>query len=123
MGGVTAYHLRMLTENPWNGGGGFTWEQVGRMTLDQIFGRLCEMDILKYDVGKRVSVVRSLEAATSITPDADGMYKGRDQNGNLIKGRIQGRSKARMLMDAAKEKRDKEAAEKSQGKRRQRRRG
>lgn len=123
MGGVTAYHLRMLTENPWNGGGGFTWEQVGRMTLDQIFGRLCDMDILKHEIGKRISVVRSIEAASTIAAGADGLYKGRDKDGNQIKGRIQGRSKARMLMDAAKEKREKEAAEKAAGKRRRRRGG
>lgn len=47
LGGINAYHLRRLCESPWEGGGGYTPEQVGRMTPDQVWFRLCNLDILK----------------------------------------------------------------------------
>lgn len=47
LGPLTAYHLRMLCESPWEGGGGYTPEQVGRMTLDQVWFRLCNLKIFK----------------------------------------------------------------------------
>ena len=89
-------------ENPWEGGGGYTLEQVGRMTLDQIWSRLCKMDVLKRDVGGRTEKVSSLEAISSIKPDSHGFIRGRTADGTEIRGRIRGKSKARELMDKLK---------------------
>jgi hypothetical protein len=47
LGGITAYHLRLLCESPWEGGGGYMPEQVARMTPDQVWFRLCKLDVLK----------------------------------------------------------------------------
>jgi len=47
LGGLTAYHMRVLCESSWEGGGGYTPEQVGRMTLDQAWFRLCDVNVLK----------------------------------------------------------------------------
>jgi hypothetical protein len=56
--GINSYHLRMLCESGWNGGGGYTPEQVGDMTPDQIYFRLCEIDLLKRNKeGRRVRKV------------------------------------------------------------------
>jgi len=102
LGGLTTYHFRMLCENPWEGGGGYTPEQVGRMTLDQIWFRLCEMSILKEGEGKRVEQLSSL-AATSLA-DKDGLMKGKAKDGTPIHGKIRGKSKARELMEKAEQK-------------------
>ena len=102
LGGLTAWHLRVLTESPWDGGGGYTLEEVGRMSLDQIWSRLCKMDILKQDVGGRVEKVESLAAASIIETDNRGFVKGRASDGTEIRGKIRGRSKARELIERAK---------------------
>ena len=103
LGGLTAYHLRMLCESPWNGGGGYTAEQVGRMTLDQIWFRLCDLDILKNPVGERTQTRGSLVAASEIKPDKDGLVKGRTADNKPIKARIGGKSLARRLMEEEEE--------------------
>ena len=48
MFGITSWHVRMLTDNPWNGGGGYTYEQVAVMTPDQIYHRLCDEKAVSY---------------------------------------------------------------------------
>lgn len=96
LGGVTAYHLRILIDNPWSGGAGYTLEQVSRMTLDQIWSRLCEIDILKKDIGKRTQKMAGLEAAGQLC-DKDGNMRGRSAQGEEIKLRASGESKAAML--------------------------
>ena len=86
----------MLTENPWEGGGGHTIEEVGQMTLDQIWFRLCDKKLLEGNPERRVT--KTLPMA--VEPGKDGMIKGRDKHGNPILGRITGKSKARRLMEA-----------------------
>jgi len=108
LGGVTAYHLRMLCESEWNGGAGYAPEQVGRMTLDQICFRLCEASLLKRDLGERTDKMEPLAAAGMIKPDEDGMVKGRAADGTPIRGRIRGKSKARELMELEERKQRKE---------------
>lgn len=99
LGGLGTCHLRMLCENPWEGGGGYTPEQVGRMTLDQVWFRLCDRGMLKGGIGDRTEKTSSLEAASLV--DEDGMIKGRAADGTPIRGKIRGRSKARELMEKA----------------------
>lgn len=101
--GVTAYHLRILCENPWNGGGGYTLDQIGQMTLDQIWFRLCEMKLLKNKVGKRSDKMDRTTAISTLQPDEDGLIKGRSADGTPIRGRIRGKSLARQLMEEAEE--------------------
>ncbi len=56
--GITVYHLRMLCESGWNGGGGYTPSQVGEMSPDQIFFRLCDIEMLRRDKkGRRIRKV------------------------------------------------------------------
>lgn len=73
------------------------------MTLDQIWARLCDIDIFKKDVGNRTKKVQSLEAID--------ITKGRDKDGKPIKGRIAGISKARQLMKQKEERLRKEKEE------------
>ena len=98
LGGVSAIHLRMLMDNPWEGGGGFTPEQVGRFTIDQVWCRLCERDILKKDVGRRVQKMAGLNAASQIS-DEDGNLRARSAQGDEIKLKASGKSKAQMLRE------------------------
>ncbi len=97
---MNAYHLRILCDNPWEGGGGYTTEQVANMTLDQIWFRLCDKDLLSKPIGSRVESKPTLMAASEVQPDEDGMVKGRAADGTAIKARIGGKSVARQLMEA-----------------------
>ena len=98
LGGITAYHIRMLCENTFNGGGGYTPEQVGQMTLDQIWSRLCDLNLLKEI---RTETTSPLKATPKME---DGYVIGRDKDGGLIRGKIRGKSKARELMEKAEQK-------------------
>lgn len=110
LGGITAWHLRMLCENPWNGGAGYTPEQVSRMTLDQIWFRLCDSEVLKREVGVRTKRVSGDDVTAILKPDKDGMLSGIARDGTPIRGKFRGKSKAR------------EAIEKYQEEQRQKRR-
>lgn len=96
LGGIEAYHLRMLCENPWNGGAGYTPEQVGRMTLDQICFRLVDAKLLKRS-GVHGSNMGPLEAVGRLKRGEDGLFRGRAADGTPIRGRIGGESKASMI--------------------------
>jgi len=87
MFGINAYVIRMLCEDPFNSGGaGYTPQQVGDMTPDQVWFRACDKDIFKDGTGKgpgNTRTVNSLEAARFV--DKDGMIKVRMANGELMK--------------------------------------
>jgi len=123
LGGVTAHYLRMLCENPWNGGGGYTPEQVGRMSLDQIWFRLCDIEVLKRKVGGRVEKMEATEVASAIKTDEDGMVWGVAADGTPIRGRIRGKSKARELMEKETARKEKEELWKVKRDKRRKRRG
>lgn len=108
LSGITAYEIRLLTENPWNGGCGYTYEQVGQMTPDQIWHRLTDRELLKHARGKRTKKMQSGVAGGYIRPEENGMIRGRAKDGSLIKGKIAGKSKARQLMEEATKKRESE---------------
>jgi len=97
MGGVTAFQLRRLADNPWNGGGGYSFEDIANMTLDQIWSRLCDKDILKREIGERSKNMHSLSALAH--SDKDGNVKGKSATGESIKMATKGKSKAAMLRD------------------------
>lgn len=73
----------MLTENPWNGGGGYTPAQVAEMTPDQIYFRLCEIDMTK-PRGSRVKQVSP--GAVPRTPDGKIRVRTIDGRSILVDG-------------------------------------
>jgi len=123
LGGVTAHYLRMLCENPWNGGGGYTPEQVGRMSLDQIWFRLCDIEVLKRKVGGRSEKMESSEVISMVKADEDGMIRGVAADGTSIRGRIRGKSLARELMEkeAARKEKEEQWKKRKENRRRKRR--
>lgn len=69
------------------------------MTLDQIWSRLCKVEILKREVESRVEKMEpGAVTGNIIRPDADGLIQGRAEDGTPIRGKVRGVSKARMLM-------------------------
>lgn len=88
----------MLCENPWSGGGGYTPEQVGRMTLDQIMFRLCDLDFLRARSNRPVELSTHATIQT-LKADEEGLYKGRAVDGSRIRAKIGGKSLARRLME------------------------
>lgn len=104
-----------------NGGGGYTPDEVGNMSLDQLWFRLCDTEILKRKTGFRVEKISGGAARATLKPNKDGLFRGRDINGNPILGTITGKSLNRRLMEAAEaEKKQKEKQERRR-KRRERR--
>ena len=91
MAGIAPYHIRILCDNPWDGGGGYTPKEVGDMTLDQIFMRMADRKKLR----KKDDVVRSVAMApmnaTKLVDD-QGLIRGRAEDGTPIRGRIGGLS-------------------------------
>lgn len=87
-----------MTESHWNGGAGYTLEQVGQMTLDQIWSRLCDIKVLQKDVGDRVEKMAGLNAVSQLSDD-EGNMRGRSVQGEEIKLKKSGDSKAKMLRD------------------------
>lgn len=67
-----------------------TPDEVGEMTLDQIFMRLADKRVLRKEWGRRVTPIQSAEAK----PDKDGMVRGRAADGTPIKGKVGGVSYA-----------------------------
>jgi len=63
MYGITAKMLRMLVENPFSGGCGYTLEDVGKMTPDQVYFRLCDEKLLSSKKKQRVVSVSGLSCA------------------------------------------------------------
>jgi hypothetical protein len=95
----------MLCESGFNGGKGYTPEQVGKMTLDQIWFCLCDIELLKSKVGERT---KKMEPSNIVgrAKDEPGVIRGRAEDGTPIKGRIRGKSLARELMEEAEKKED-----------------
>ena len=91
--GLTSWSIRLLTDNPWNGGAGLSYSAVARMTPDQIHHRLCDRDILKVRNGKRV------QKMSAVKPDADGRARGRAADGTPIRARVGGKSLAKQIRE------------------------
>ena len=89
----------MLCENSWKGGLGYTPQEVGQMTLDQVWFCLCDVNNLKKDIGKRTQKSSALNSFDLVRPNKDGLIAGRDKDGKPMMGRIKGMSKARALMN------------------------
>ena len=85
----------MLTDNPWNGGAGLSYQQVARMTPDQVFHRICDRDLLKRQKGRRTA------KTALVKPDADGLAKGRAADGTPIRAKIASKSLAKQIRERA----------------------
>lgn len=109
----------MLCEGGFEGIYGYTPHQVGDMTLDMIYMLLTSKKLLRSDPGSKRTVKMSNAQVAELSKD--GTIKGRDKEGNPIKGRIQGKSWASQLMEQ--EQSRKEEQLRKAKKRRKRRRG
>jgi hypothetical protein len=94
----------MLCENPWNGGRGYTPNEVAEFTPDQIYFLLCDANVLKRKEGRRTKAV----------PSASGKLKGRTADGELIELEAGGKTMLQIVQE-------REAAKKRRGRRRRKR--
>lgn len=101
--GLGPKHIRLLCDNPWEGGRGYRPSDVGDMTLDQIFFLLCDRDNLRGSAKHRTKTVNS---GAVPKPGKDGLIAGRDSTGKPIRLPVKGESLAARLTREAKEKRD-----------------
>lgn len=125
MCGIAPYHIQLLCKSGWEGGFGYHPSQVGELTLDEIFMLLADSKNLRRH-GEKIRSIESLEGVRLVRKD--GYIHGRSASGELIKGQIKGQSLAFKLRAEAEEKRKleaekvaKEAAEKTNSRRRRRR--
>jgi len=118
MKGIGPWHIRILCDNTWEGGYGFTPQQVGNFTLDQIFMLFANRKELRKTEKVRTTKLPSIQASQMINSDEDGLVQGRDKDGNPIKGKVYtGKSVARRLMEAKVEREAKEKKESGRMKR------
>lgn len=99
---------------------GYTPEQVGNMTLDQIFFLLCDKSVLRGSERRRTGRYDALSTLSVAPSTADGFIAGRDSKGRPMKAKILGVSKAKRLADAAAERKALEAAQAPQKRKRRR---
>lgn len=77
------------------------------------FMLLCDKENLRRTNRKmRSKTVETSVAASTVKPDKEGFVKGRDGEGNPIKGKIRGESLVARKMREKKEREEKEAHEK-----------
>ncbi len=88
--GITPYHIRMLVNDPFSGGGGYTLEEVANMTPYQIMFRMTDPKLLKRQDGRRVVKMSAAEAMALV--DKNNMIKVRMADGTLQKRPIGGTS-------------------------------
>lgn len=76
------------------------------MTPDQVYHRLCDRAVLKSKGGRRVSST----SVEKMTVSEGGVVKGRTADGTPIEAKVNvgGKSLARRLMEAAKERKEAE---------------
>ena len=100
--GIGPKHIRVLCDNPWEGGRGYRPSDVADMTLDQIFFLLCERENLRGG-GKRRA--KAMSVGSTPLPGKDGLIAGRDSKGNPIRLPVKGESLASRLNREAQERR------------------
>jgi hypothetical protein len=98
MCGIGPFHIRILCDNTFEGGLGFTPSQVGDMTLDQVFMLLCDRKALRKSTRRRVACVPSAIAPRS----RDGQVRAVADDGSHILATAVGKSLAQRIMEAKK---------------------
>ena len=53
---LNAYHLRVLCESPMNGGGGLSPNEVGDLSVDQLWFLLCDIENLKKECAGSLTI-------------------------------------------------------------------
>ncbi len=108
MCGIAPWHVYQLCKNPFDGGFGYTPQQVGDLTLDQIYMLFSDQaNLRRRDV--KIRTMESLEGISLL--QKDGTIHGRSESGELIKGQIKGKSLCSRLREQAEAKKKKEAEE------------
>ena len=79
MCGIGVYEIRILCESQWEGGGGYTPQQVGDMTPDQVYLRLIDKRRLRG--GGIRQTMRSADAAEL---SGGRQIRGRLENGEVF---------------------------------------
>lgn len=115
--GLGPIHIRLLCDNPWDGGRGYKPSDVADMTLDQMFFLLCDRTNLR---GGKKSRVKSVSVGAMPKPGKDGLIAGRDSKGNPIRLPVKGESLAARLTRQAKERKAAEAKTEATKKKRRR---
>lgn len=113
--GLGPKHIRLLCDNPWEGGRGYRPSDVGDMTLDQVFFLLCDRDNLR---GTGKNRVKTMSAGGTPLPGPDGLVAGRDAKGNPIRLPVKGESLAARLTREAQEKKKAAVPKKKKGRQR-----
>jgi hypothetical protein len=113
--GIGPKHIRLLCDNPWDGGRGYRPSDVGDMTLDQIFFLICDRENLR-GLGKVRKKSMGLGAVPA--PGPDGLIAGRDSKGNPIRLPVKGESLVARLNREAQEKKAAAKAKDKKGRRR-----
>lgn len=88
--GINEVHIKILCENEFNGGFGYSLNEVAEMTLDQV--------IFLFVQGTSKKKSMSVESAASMA-DKDGLIKGVDSKGKDIKLPWLGKSLAKRIQD------------------------
>ena len=75
-----------------------SYHEMGQLTPDQIYHRMCNKDVLKSKRGHRVANANP----AGMAPDKDGYIQGRAEDGTPIKAKIRlgGKSLAARLNEA-----------------------
>jgi hypothetical protein len=85
--GIGPEHIKLLCENTFQGGLGYTLEYVGTMTLDQI--------IFMFTQSSKVKKTDNVITPAMVGPD--GEIKGRDAEGNPFVAKFGGKSLAQKI--------------------------
>ena len=93
--GLQPFHVRLLVDDPWNGGHGKSLEEIGRMSIDQALFLLADRKTMK----GRKGTMTTKDAFALV--DKDGYAKGRDAEGKPMRAKLGGRSLASRLIEEA----------------------
>ena len=97
MCGIGPKEIRFLCENSWSGGYGYTPNEVGDMTLDQIYMLITDEKMLRSSSSKSRS--RSMPSVEALNMDKDGFGKVRAVDGSVIRLKKGGKSKVAMIKE------------------------
>lgn len=107
--GIGPREIRLLIDDPWEGGRGHSLREVSGWTLDQVLMALADRKSL-------VSRQRSQKMEPKLAPRSeDGMITGRAADGTEIRGRVRGKSKCRELMEIEDQKQRKQNRKRRRG--------
>lgn len=96
MYGFSPWHVRVLCDDPWEGGRGMDADKVGDLTLDQVFMMFADRRTLRRGTTRAAAMAAPEVGAMA---DEDGLIRGRAADGTPIKGRVAGKSYATQVRE------------------------